>query len=295
MSIENFIPTIWSARMLVNLKNALVYASDLTVNRDWEGEIREVGDTVRINSIGAVTISDYTKNVDMASPQELFDATTTFTVNQQKSFNFQVDDLDALQQKPKVMDTAMSEAAYAMRSTIDSYVANGMVNGVASANKYNSGSAVAIGAYGTDTRPYDLIVKLGVILTENNVPGAGRWVIVPPWVTGALLLDDRFVSFGTDANRNTLLNGRIGRAAGFDIFESNNVPRSGSSSEEYTIVAGHRMATTFAEKLTKVEAYRPEKRFSDAVKGLALYGAKVVRPTVLASVKVTVGTQTPGS
>src|SRR5688572_31340497 len=101
MSLENFIPEVWSARLLVNLYNTLVYGNPRLINTDYEGESRNMGDTVRINSIGAVTVGDYTKNTDMAAPQTLSDAQTTLTITQQKYFNFQVDDIDKFQQFPK--------------------------------------------------------------------------------------------------------------------------------------------------------------------------------------------------
>lgn len=295
MSVTNFIPQVWAARVLVNLKNALVFASPQVVNRDWEGEINDVGDTVRINMIGAVQVGDYARNADMDSPQELIDSQTSLTIDQSKYFNFQVDDADALQVRGNLMDQAMQEAAYAIRNTIDQHVATRMVAGVATTNQYNGGAVVPVGAYGTDNRPYDMIVRLSVMLDEHNVPGDNRFVIVPPWFAGDLRLDDRFVSYGTPENRQTLLNGRIGQASGFEILSSNNIVRTGSSSEEYYIVAGHPMATTFAEQVTRVEGYRMERRFADGVKGLTLYGVRVLRPTVLALLKAKPGVATPGS
>src|SRR5690349_10382828 len=114
MALENFIPEIWSARLLVNLYNSLVYGQQGVVNTDYEGEIQTAGDTVRINSIGAVTVGDYTKNTDIGAPQTMSDAQSTLTITQQKYFNFQVDDIDQIQQSPKMMNDAMREAAYAL-------------------------------------------------------------------------------------------------------------------------------------------------------------------------------------
>src|SRR4051794_25809350 len=93
-SIDNFIPTIWSARILVALQKALVYAQPNIINRDYEGEIREAGNTVLINSIGDPTIFDYTKNTDMPSPETLTSTQRQLVIDQAKAFNFQVDDVD---------------------------------------------------------------------------------------------------------------------------------------------------------------------------------------------------------
>src|SRR5690606_34727106 len=118
-----------------------------------------------------------------------------------------------------------------------------------------------------------------------NVPSEGRWVVVPMWYHGVLLKDPRFVSFGTDKNRANLRGEPIGEAAGLTIYKSNNVPEGVSS--DFTIIAGHKIAATFAEQIDKVEAFRPQNRFSDAVKGLHIFGSKITRPNALASVVAT--------
>lgn len=276
MSLDNFIPKIWSARLLSNLQKALVYGQPGVVNTDYEGEISQYGDTVKINSIGPVTIGDYVKNQDVDGPETLTDEQTMLKIDQSKYFNFQVDDIDAAQQKPKVMDEAMREAAYGLADVADQYIAS-LYTGV-----------VADNVIGDDTTPetltkdniYDLLVDLAVILTDAKIPKEGRWVVLPPWAYGLLLKDDRFVHVDKSGTDETLRNGIVGRAAGFDILESHNVPNTDGS--RYKIIAGHPMAISYAEQINSVEAYRPEKRFADAVKGLHLYGAKLIRPEGIA-------------
>lgn len=280
MSLNNFIPQVWAARLLSNLQKALVYGQPGVVNTDYEGEISEYGNTVKINSIGPVNIGDYTKNQDITGPETLTSAQTTLVINQAKYFNFQVDDIDAAQQKPKVMDEAMREAAYGLADVADQYIAN-LYTGVATNN-----------IIGDDTTPevltkeniYDLLVDLGTILTDAKIPKEGRWVVLPPWAYGLLLKDDRFVHVDKAGTDETLRNGIVGRAAGFDILESHNVPNTDGS--KYKIIAGHPMAISYAEQINSVEAYRPEKRFADAVKGLHLYGAKLIRPEGIAVLTV---------
>lgn len=276
MSLDNFIPKIWSARLLSNLQKSLVYGQAGVVNTDYEGEISQYGDTVKINSIGAVTIGDYVKNNDVEGPETLTDAQTHLVIDQAKYFNFQVDDIDAAQQKPKVMDEAMREAAYGLADVADQYVAS-LYTGVSDKN-----------VIGDDTTPevltkdniYDMLVDLGVLLTDAKIPREGRWVVLPPWAYGLLLKDDRFVHVDKSGTDETLRNGIVGRAAGFDILESHNVPNTDGS--KYKIIAGHPIAISYAEQINSVEAYRPEKRFADAVKGLHLYGAKLIRPEGIA-------------
>jgi len=276
LSVDNFIPEIWSALLLSNLNKALVFGQPGVVNRDYEGDIAAFGDTVRINSIGRVTVKNYTKNSDIDTPEDLTDAQRLLLIDQQKYFNFQVDDIDKAQAKPKVMGEAMGEASYALADQVDSFLA-GLFTDSDLNNRIASDGAPKTDL-GTATKGYDYLVDLGVILDEANVPSSGRWAIVPPWYEGVLLKDDRFVSFGTVANVANLRNGMIGRAAGFDILKSNNVAKTGTT---YRVMAGHPMAMSMADQIISTEAYRPEKRFADAVKGLHVWGSKVIRSQAL--------------
>jgi N4-gp56 family major capsid protein len=277
MALDNFIPQIWSARLLASLKKTLVYAQTGIVNRDYEGEIKEKGNTVKINSIGAVTVSDHTKNTDISAPEALNDSDQVLVIERAKYFNFQVDDVDRAQQMPSVMDQAMQEAAFALGDAADQYVAglytgahtNNLIGSTASPTSVTSASAA-----------YEQLVDLGVLLTQSNVPTSQRWAVVPPWFYGLLQKDDRFVKAGTAMTDQVLRNGQIGEAAGFRVLQSNNVPQTAGT--KYRIIAGHPMAISFAEQINKVEAYRPERRFADAMKGLHLYGAKLVRNTAIA-------------
>jgi hypothetical protein len=282
MSLDNFIPEIWSARLLSNLNKVLIYGQPGVVNRDYEGEITAAGDTVRINNIGRVTVRDYVKNTDMVAPDALDDAQTLLLIDQQKYFNFQVDDVDQVQQKPKVMNEAMSEAAYALALQVDTYLAS-LYTDSDTLNHLGTDGAPKTDL-GTAGRAYEYLVDLSVVLDEANVPNMSRWVIVPPWFEGALLKDQRFVSFGTVGNLATLSNGMIGRAAGFDVLKSNNVSSSAGNTvgSTFRLMAGSPMAISMADQITSTEAYRPEKRFGDAVKGLHVWGSKVIRSSAFA-------------
>lgn len=278
MALTNFIPTVWSARLLANLQKAQVYTQAGVINRDYEGEIREYGDTVKINSIGAISVGTYAKNTDIADPQTLTDATRSLLIDQQKYFAFQVDDIDQVQTKPKVMDEAMREAAYSLADAADQYIASLYTE--ADAGNLIGTTAAPKTDLGTAGKAYEYLLQLGRKLTDAKVPKEGRWVIVPTWFTGLLLLDQRFVNTGSAQAEDRIQNAVIGRAAGFNVLESLNVPNT--TATKYRIVAGHPMAWSYAEQIAKVEAYRMEKRFADAMKGLHVYGAKVVRPTALA-------------
>ena len=126
------------------------------------------------------------------------------------------------------------------------------------------------------------------ILDKANVPTAGRWLVIPPEMYALILLDDRFVKTGGEMAEGILRTGLVAQAAGFDIYLSNNcVSASVSEKVTYTITGGVDSAATYAEQIVSTEAYRPEKRFADAVKGLHVYGAKVVDKAQIACLKAT--------
>jgi hypothetical protein len=279
-SLDNFIPTVWSAQLLNSLKKSLVYGQPSIVNRNYEGDISAYGDTVKINSIGTVSVGDYTKNSNMSSPETLTDVTRTLTITESKYFNFQIDDIDKAQQNPKVMQQAMVEAAYALRNTADQFIASKYVD-----ISNTIGSTASPDTFTAVSDAYDALIDLGVKLDEKNVPEEGRFVVVPAWYIGLLLKDDRFVGSGSEASSIRLLNGMVGEAGGLMVLKSNNVPIVNAA--DYKIIAGYQGAWTYAEQIMDVEAYRPELRFADAVKGLHLYGAKVTRPDGLACLTVT--------
>lgn len=276
MSIT-FIPTVWAARLLVALEKALVYGQTNVSNRDYEGEIREAGNTVKIGSIGDVTIGDYVKNEDIDDPEILTDDAQSLLIDNAKYFNFYVDSVDRAQANVNLMDEAMRRSAWALREKADGFLASTMVAAVPAANQIGT---IADPVVPTKDDAYEHLVDLGVLLDEGNVPTEGRFCIIPAWFHGLLLKDDRFVRSGTMRGDRRLANGEVGEAAGFSILKSNNVPNV--SSAKYKIIAGHAMATSFAEQVLDVQTYKPEKRFGDAVKGLHVYGAKVVRDAALA-------------
>ena len=274
MAFSNFIPEVWSARLLEHLEKVHVYAG--LMNRDYEGDIKAYGDTVHINQLGAITISDYSGS-DIAAPQELDSTMQSLVINQAKYFNFQVKDIDNAQSNPKLVDAAMVRASYDMNEVIDQYLAGLLLAGV---NGNNAVGSDASPVTPTSANAYDYLVDLSVVLSENNVPMYGRWVVVPPWYHGLLLKDERFVGNGTGYNQAVLQGGLVGEAAGFRIHLSNNVPNT--SGAKYKILAGTNAAGAYAEQLVELEAYRLENNFSDAVKGLHVYGAKVLEGKGLA-------------
>jgi hypothetical protein len=280
MSLNNFIPEVWAARLLHNLHKTQVYGQAGVMNHDYEGDIRACGDTVRIHAIGPITVSEYAQNADISGPQTLADADMTLVINRARYINFQIDDVDRAQQTPKVMDSAMQEAAYALADEADRFLAGLYVQ----IDKDSFIGTDAVPQVPTADTLYEMLVDLSVKLDETNAPRAGRFCVLPPWCYGLLLKDDRFVKAGTSVSDRVLRNGEVGQAAGMTVYVSNNVANDNGA--KFKVIAGVPQAWTFAQQVREVEAYRHPFRFADAVKALHLYGAKVTRPSALACLVV---------
>lgn len=278
MAVTNFVPDLWTAKILVALRKKAVAGS--LVNRDYEGEIRRMGDSVKITSINDVTIGTYTPHSDITF-EDIDDATRSLLIDQAKYFAFELDDVERAQavNGGAVMNQALDNATYQLRDTADSFL-------LAAMNTAIQGTANDLGTIAIHTTKqnlYDAFVDLSVTLDEDNVPEEGRWAVVSPSLHGRLLKLDSFIQAGDSASPLARLNGFIGEISGLSLFKSNNLPAvTDAAATGGLAIAGHGIATTFAEQIVSTEAVRLEKRFADGVKGLHVYGAKVVRTTALA-------------
>lgn len=276
MALNPAIPTVFSAKVLQALDTALVATQPSVVTTEYEGEIRRQGDRVKISTIADVEIKDYTKNTNIDAAEDLNAAALELIIDQAKYYNFEEDDIDRIQVSIDAMNEAARRAAYGLAKTADEYVL-GLYTDVASANTFgNDTTPITI----TSSNAYQYLVEMKVALDKTDTPTDGRWVILPPDWVGMLLQDNRFVGYGTAPQDQRLANGFVGRAAGFDILQSNNI--TNISAAKYKVMAGYRGAIGFAAQLNKAKMYEPELRFSAAMKGLYLYGAKVLRPDNLA-------------
>lgn len=281
MAITNFVPDLWTAKILVALRKKAVAGG--LVNRDYEGEIRRMGDSVKITSINDVTIGDYTVHTDI-DWEEIDDATRSLLIDRAKYFAFELDDIERAQSVNggAVMNQAIDNATYQLRDVLDAHILSTMATGVQ--GTANDLGTVAI--HTTAKNLYDSFVDLAVVLDEDNVPEEGRWAVLKPSLHGRLQKLDEFIKAGDSASPLARLNGFIGEIAGLSLFKSNNMPAvTDAAATGGAVIAGHGIATTLAEQIVSIEAVRRENRFADGVKGLHVYGAKVVRPTALATVE----------
>ena len=285
MAVTSFIPEIWNARLLNALRNDLVYTN--LFNRNYEGGIRQAGDTVHINTITDITIKDYTRNTDIDNPEQLTTADQTLVVDQAKYYNFYLNDVDKAQAMPGLIDAAMASASHGLAESVDKYLAGllAAASGTITTGLGSTSTPLTV----TASSAYELLVDMKTAMDKANVPKLGRKVVLPPEFEGFMLKDARFADNG-GKGENRLENGAVARAAGFDIYISNNVPNT--SGAKYKVIASTQESNTYAEQLVKTEAYRREKGFDDGVKGLLVYGAKIIRPAAVAvaTVNFTAGT-----
>jgi len=282
MAVTSFIPEVWAAALLTTLEEHHVFAQDGVTNRDYEGEISAYGDTVQIGYLSDPTIAPYTRNsTDLSSPEVLTTTHDTLVIDQAQKFNFMLDDLDARQVRDDgaLVDKAAQRAAIGLRDVMDTYLAYTMVNSTDASNVLEPLDI------DSPDEAFQLLRRLRMTLNKRNVPSDGRFVVVAPEFELLLLGDNRFLDASAYGSNAPIMNGEIGRAVGFRVLVSNNIPAGYPASAGETsnwVIAGHPMATTVAEQITSVEAFRSQKHFADVVRGLHLYGAKVVRPEALA-------------
>lgn len=262
MAINNFISTVWSENLLKQLDKQ--YIGVMNCNREFEGDIDRLGASVKICGVGGVTVSDYTKNTDMSAPEELSDYSKTLDINRAKYFNFQIDDVDKAQSNPKLMDEAMKNAAAALANEADAYIYS----------LYKDSAHTISNSNCTIDNVVDSIIDTKTQLIKRNVMNPDDIVVEVSPDIAALIVKAK-IDLGSD-NYDALEAGLLGKIAGCKVYVSNNI--AVDDDEVHHCIVRTKRAVAFAEQISEVEAYRPEKRFADAVKGLHLYGAKVVYP-----------------
>ena len=284
MAVKNFIPEIWSSRLLKHLDMNLVFKS--LVNTDYEGEIKNYGDTVRVNQIGNIKVANWAKTQNVV-PQDLDSTQAILTIDQARYYAFQVYDADAAQANLNLMDAAMERAAFSLAKDIDTYIAQKYIDAGIEMGDYEV-KAVSGTSSGTSTTitAYDLITEVAAKLDEHNVPDAGRWLVVPPWFHAMLLRSIEY-KLAVEDYKTT---GVIPQVAGLKILKSNNIQTTGTGGNMYYyLMGGTNMAISFAMQVQTTEAIRSSTNFADVVRGLVLYGAKVFYPESLVSVRVKKG------
>jgi N4-gp56 family major capsid protein len=289
----NFIPEIWSGKLQAKFYKTTVFSE--IANNDWEGEIKGQGDEVKIRTIPTITIANYTKGMNLTN-QVPNSTPVTLQISQGKYFSLVLDDVDAVQTDLKLMDIFTNDATEQMKIAIDSDVLDGVKAGAAAANKGATAGAISGNInLGTDASPraitkanvLDLILDMGQVLDEQNVPETGRWLVIPAWMGTAIKNSDLRQAYLTGDQQSPLRNGKIGMIDRFTVYLSNNLPKTADGDSH--IMAGTRDAITFASQMTNVETIRAQSTFGNIVRGLNVYGYNVIKPEALVNSVVVKG------
>lgn len=273
-----FVPTIWSKKIDAALHKFLV-ATGIT-NNTWQGDVSQVGDTVKIFRPGAITVSTYDPATGLSAAAKPTDTVLTLALDQAKAFNFKVQDIEALQEDLKKLTAYTEEAAIAMKETMDAFVLSKYADAGLSVN---GGAETTVDA----TNVLDMFLDASKQLSDQGVPLENRFAVVPPALH--VLIAKALSGKDTALGDNALQNGYVGKYAGFEVYLSNQVPEvtdATSGNTTYQVMFGHKSAIAFAFKALKIENYRVEADFADAVKGLYVYGATVLEANKLAVLKM---------
>ena len=225
---------------------------------------------MHINSLSDITVRPYDPSQDLADPEPLSGADLTLTIDHGAYCNFYIRDVDQAQARADLMDAAMHTAARCLAEDTEAYLLGVMREGAGIRRTVS----LAGGAY-------EALLEIKTALDAHHVPRTGRRLVMPSTVEAELLRDQRFASMGGAIGERALAEGAIARACGFDIYISNDL--SGE------LLALTEDGVTFAQQITRMEAYRRERGFDDGVKGLSLCGAKVVQPDCVALFTVAQG------
>lgn len=270
MAITTSDPTIWSARILAHLLKTFVFGAAFT-NRNYEGEIKDAGSTVRILQVGPVTVSDYLGT--LGDPETLSDAAITLTVDQHKSFNFIVDDVDARRSVLQLIDEGSKNAAQAISDVRDQYVAS-FHSAIDVGNTYGTDlEPIVVGFGAGEVSPYTAFLELTQKLDEANVPTVDRRIVLPPWFIRGLKTE--FGSRASSLGDKVTQEGLAGDVDNVRVYQSNNVAQVGGT--KWKVMAGIPVIT-FADAIVKTETLRAQKSFGNIVRGLHVYGAKLTHP-----------------
>ena len=303
-----FIPSIWSAKLNAKFYAASTFAS--ICNKNWEGDIANLGDKIIINNIPSLTITDYVVGGNL-SYQTPTPNTIELQVDRAKAFAFQVSDVLDYQAKPDLMSMFSDDASQQMRVVMDSTcIYRTFANGSAANQGATAGVKSGLFNLGSTGTPFALsaanvlqkVLELASVLDEQNVPDTSRYLLIDPLTRTLLLQSNIAQAYLTGDSTSPVRNGLIGRIDRFDIYVSNNLPFAAANATVWTsgdgsentlaattnasrrraLIAGHTTGIAFASQMAKTETLRNPTDFGDLVRGLNIFGHKVVKGEALA-------------
>lgn len=303
LKAAGFIPEIWSGKLIEKFYAATVLAA--ISNTDYEGEIKNKGDTVKIRTKPTITIKDYRADglLELERPRG---SVIDLLIDKGKYFNTILDDVMEVQSDLQNMSMWADDASEQMKIVVDTEVLRDLYGKAAAANRGIAAGAISgdinLGATTTplvvvndnagvgEVDVIDVILRLGQALDEQNIPENGRWLIIPTWLSTQIKRSELRQAYLSGDSISMLRNGRIGMIDRFTVYVSNLLPSgalAGLAAGEFGIFAGHSHGLTFASQINNVESMRSEMTFGTILRGLQVYGYKVVDPVAIAEAIVT--------
>ncbi len=301
-----FIPEIWSGKIIEKFYASTVLAA--ISNTDYEGEISSYGDKVKIRTKPTITIRDYEAGLNLTAERPSSDI-VELAIDKGKYFNCILDDVMAIQSDMDQMNMWSDDAGEQLKITIDRMVLLALLNGATAVTNrgLTAGAISASVNLGVTTAPVtlvprnptggqveviDMIVRLGQVLDEQNIPEQGRWLVIPSWMSSMIKRSELRDASLTGDGSTILRNGRLGMVDRFTIYVSNLTPTGvsgGLAAGEWAVFAGHAHGLTFASQMTKMETIRSESTFGNLLRGLQVFGYKVIDGKALAQAIVIPG------
>jgi len=300
-----FIPEIWSGKLVEKFYASTVLAA--ISNTDYEGEIKNKGDRVKIRTKPTITIHDY-KSDGLLGLDRPTGGTVELYIGNGKYFSLILDDVMEIQSDLNILSMWSDDAAQQLKITVDTDVLDGIVGGMAAANQGTTAGIITgsinLGAKGSalsvvpknpgasDVELLDVLMRMGQVLDEQNIPEVGRWVVMPSWAGRMIKQSELRQAYLSGDSVSMLRNGRLGMVDRFTIYISNLLPNHTSDSTnfnagEWPIFAGHAHGLTFASQISKVETLRSELTFGQILRGLQVYGYQIVDGKALVQAQVT--------
>ena len=284
-----FLPSIYSKKVLNFFRKASVV--EAITNTDYAGEISAYGDSVKIIKEPTITVYDYTRGSD-TTQTKLTDQEITLVDDSAKAFKFIVDDIETNMSHVNFKEVASSSAAYSLKDSYDAAVLSTMFSGVsASSPDHVIGADAAAGTGGvgettasvdlgvaSEVDPLDLMARMARLLDDQSVPEENRWFVASPDFYEELSQSgSKLLSVDFNAGQGSIRNGLVssGKLRGFDMYKSNNVPSVSTATGQ--CLGGHMSSTATANTILSTEVIRDPSSFGDIVRGLHVYGAKVLR------------------
>lgn len=300
----NFIPTLWSGKLAEKFYASSTFAD--CANTDWEGDIKNMGDTVVINTIPTITVSNYQVGQTLTY-QVPTSGSLDLLINQGKYFGVQISDVLEYQAKPTLMSMFTDDAAMQMKIAIDRDCWLALFN-LGDAANYGATAGKLSASYnlGTDLAPVVLsgtnilstINAMGSALDEQNVPETDRFLVLTPYDRQVLMSSPLAQAQFMGDSQSIQRNGKIGQIDRFTVYVSNLTPmgiagknwdgvtNEANAVKRHTMIAGHKSAMSFASQINKVENIPNPNDFGQLVRGLNVYGRAITQATGLTAAVV---------